>query len=90
MFFLAQALLICSITSPGLISTSLDWRKASCLLLGPCETSSKLSETTVRIPMPLYLCLPPPPSIMGEEYCFPRRQLIFSFGMRVIYHSKGL
>ena len=34
------------------------------------------------------LCLPP--SVMGEVYCFPRRQLIFSFNRRVIYHSKGL
>ena len=30
----------------------------------------------------------PPPSVTGEVYCFPRRQLIFSFGRRVIYHSK--
>ena len=29
------------------------------------------------------------PSVTGELY-FPRRQLIFSFGGRVIYHSKGL
>ena len=35
-----------------------------------------------------FLCLPP--SVTGEVYCFPRRQLIFSFGRRVIYHSKGL
>ena len=34
-------------------------------------------------------CLPPP-SVTGEVYCIPRRQLIFSFGRRVIYHSKGL
>ena len=34
------------------------------------------------------LCLPP--SVKGEVYCFPRRQLIFSFGRRVIYHLKGL
>ena len=26
----------------------------------------------------------------NDEYCFPRRQLISSFGRRVIYHSKGL
>ena len=32
----------------------------------------------------------PPPSVMGEVYCFPRRQLIFSFGRRVINHLKGL
>ena len=35
----------------------------------------------------------PPPSVTGggggEVYCFPRPQLIFSFGRRVIYHSKG-
>ena len=36
----------------------------------------------------LLLCLPP--SVTGEVYCFPRRQLIFSFGRRVIYYSKGL
>ena len=30
----------------------------------------------------------PPPSVTGEVYCFPRRQLIFSFGRRVIYHLK--
>ena len=35
-----------------------------------------------------WLCLPP--SVTGEVYCFPRRQLIFSFGRRVIYHLKGL
>ena len=29
-------------------------------------------------------------SVTGEVYCFPRRQLIFSVGNRVIYHSKGL
>ena len=28
------------------------------------------------------LCLPP--SVTGEVYCFPRRQLIFNFGRRVI------
>ena len=32
----------------------------------------------------------PPPIVTGEVYCFPRRQLIFSFGRRAIYHSKGL
>ena len=31
-----------------------------------------------------------PTSVAGEVYCFPRRQLIFSFDRRVIYHSKGL
>ena len=36
------------------------------------------------------LLIMPPPSVTGEVYCFPRRQLIFSFGRRVIYHSKGL
>ena len=30
-------------------------------------------------------CAPPPPSVTGEMYCFPRRQLIFSFDRRVIY-----
>ena len=34
--------------------------------------------------------MPPPYSVTGEVYCFPRSQLIFSFGRRVIYHSKGL
>ena len=28
----------------------------------------------------------PPPSVTVEVYCFPRRQLIFSFGRRVLYH----
>ena len=32
----------------------------------------------------------PPPSVTEEVYCFPRRQLIFSFDKRVIYHLKGL
>ena len=32
----------------------------------------------------------PPPSVTGEVYCFPRLQLILSFGRRVIYHLKGL
>ena len=32
----------------------------------------------------------PPPSVTRKAYCFPRRQLIFRFGRRVIYHSKGL
>ena len=27
-----------------------------------------------------------PPSVTGEVYCFPRRQLIFSFGRGIIYH----
>ena len=31
-----------------------------------------------------------PPSELGEVYCFPRSQLNFSFGRRVIYHLKGL
>ena len=31
----------------------------------------------------------PPPSVTGEEYCFPRRPLIISFGMRVILLLKG-
>ena len=30
------------------------------------------------------------PNVTGEVYCFPRRQLVFSFDRRVIYHSKGL
>ena len=30
------------------------------------------------------------PSVTGEVNCFPRRQLIFSFDRRVIYHLKGL
>ena len=40
----------------------------------------------------LKLSMPPPPllSVTGEVYCFLRRQLIFSFGRRVVYHSKGL
>ena len=29
----------------------------------------------------------PPPGTTGEVYCFPRRQLIFSFGGHVLYHS---
>ena len=29
-------------------------------------------------------------SVTGEVYCFPRRQLNFSFDRRVIYHLKGL
>ena len=32
----------------------------------------------------------PPPSVTGEVYCFPRRQLIFSFDRRVVYYLKGL
>ena len=35
-----------------------------------------------------YQCLPP--SVTGEVYCFPHRQLICNFGRRVMYHSKGL
>ena len=31
-----------------------------------------------------------PPSVKGQVYCFPRRRLIFRFGVHVIYHSKGL
>ena len=34
------------------------------------------------------LCLPP--SVIGEVYCFPHCQLIFSFDRRVMYHLKGL
>ena len=34
------------------------------------------------------LCLPP--SVMGEVYCFPRRQLIFSFFKRVISFERPL
>ena len=33
----------------------------------------------------VFVVIMPPPSVMGEVYCFPRRQLIFSF----IYHLKG-
>ena len=32
----------------------------------------------------------PPPSVTGRVYYFPRRQLIFSFDRRVLYHLKGL
>ena len=39
-------------------------------------------------PYPFELCLPP--IVKGDVYCFSYRQLIFSFGMRVIYHFKGL
>ena len=31
-----------------------------------------------------------PPIVTGEVYCFLRRQLIFSFDWRVIYHWKGV
>ena len=34
------------------------------------------------------LCLPP--SVMGEVYCFPCRQLIFSFDRRVILFERSL
>ena len=34
--------------------------------------------------------LMPPSSVKREVYCFPRLRLIFRFGVRVIYHSKGL
>ena len=34
------------------------------------------------------LCLPP--SVTGEVYCFPRRQLLFIFDRRVIKYLKGL
>ena len=51
-----------------------------------------------QVPWEKYLCLPPsvmeelclPRSVTGEVYCFPRRQLIFSFDRRVIHNSKGL
>ena len=36
---------------------------------------------------PHSLCLPY--SVTGDVYCWPRRQLIFISGRRVIYHSKG-
>ena len=32
----------------------------------------------------------PPSSVMGEVYCFPLYQLIFSFDWFVIYYLKGL
>ena len=35
-----------------------------------------------------FLCLPL--SVTGKVYCFPRHQLFFSFGRRVIYQSKCL
>ena len=34
--------------------------------------------------------IPPPLSVMGEVYCFLRRQLIFSFVRRVIQNLKVL
>ena len=34
--------------------------------------------------------LMPPSSVKREVCCFPRPRLIFRFGVRVIYHSKGL
>ena len=37
-----------------------------------------------------FLIIMPPPCVTGEVYCFPRRQLIFSFDRRVIYHLKSL
>ena len=36
----------------------------------------------------MLVCLAP--SVTEEVYCFPRRQLIFGFDRRVIFHSKGL
>ena len=39
---------------------------------------------------PTVVIMPPPSSVMGEVYCFPRRQLIVSFGSCVICHFKGL
>ena len=44
-----------------------------------------------HIALVTFFIMPPPPSsLMGEEYCFPRHKLIFLFGGRVIYHFKGL
>ena len=41
-------------------------------------------------PCPPPAIIIPTPIVTGEVYCFPRRQLIFSFDRRVIHHSKGL
>ena len=64
----------------------------------PYEDSKNLSVRTPRKEMTLAslanisptLVIMPPPSETREVYCFPRRQLIFSFDRRVIYHLKGL
>ena len=37
-----------------------------------------------------HVMIMPPPSVTGKLYCFPLRQLIFSFGRCVVCHSKGL
>ena len=47
-----------------------------------------IDNTEFLITFKKFLCLSS--SVTGEVYCFPRRQLIFRSGRRVIYHSKGL
>ena len=54
------------------------------------EGSEKVFPEVDEVIYSSRLLCPPPPSVTGEVYCFPRRQLIFSLGRRVIYHLKGL
>ena len=57
-------------------------------LIMQCIQKLIICSSSFSIMISMYLCLSP--SVTVEVYCFPRRQLIFSFGRRVIYHSKGL
>ena len=55
------------------------------------STSSQISELAISCIWLLFLnSLFIPPSVTGEVYCFPRRQLIFSFGRRVISFERSL
>ena len=69
---------ICSLTLCVLTVTLATILIKPCLLLG----------TEAR--MDIKQLIMPSKRVTGEVYCFPHCKLIFSFGGRVTYHSKGL
>ena len=75
-------------TPPSLLSQS-NWAQwaGNLSLIPHCWISTYLSFISSEV---LFIMPPPSPIVTWMVYCFPRRQLIFSFDRSGIYHLKGL
>ena len=75
-------------TPPSLLSQS-NWAQwaGNLSLIPHCWISTYLSFISSEV---LFIMPPPFPIVTWMVYCFPRRQLIFSFDRSGIYHLKGL
>ena len=77
-------------TSPSLLSQS-NWAQwaGNLSLIQPYLIVESAHICLLSLLKYYLLCLPPSLSVTWMVYCFPRRQLIFSFDRSGIYHLKG-